>query len=101
MEEITAVKVKRVDPSRIDIHWRDGHISQYSTRHLRGNCGCAHCVDERSGKRLVFAEQIPADITYTNVQFVGNYAVQIQFSDGHSTGIYSWDLLRAICPCCP
>ena len=30
---------------------------------------------------------------------VGNYAVQISFTDGHSTGIYSYDHLRTICPC--
>ena len=30
---------------------------------------------------------------------VGNYAIQISFSDGHSTGIYSYDHLRKICPC--
>jgi DUF971 family protein len=30
---------------------------------------------------------------------VGNYAVQISFSDGHSTGIFSYDYLRTLCPC--
>ena len=30
---------------------------------------------------------------------VGNYAIQIEFTDGHSTGIYSFDYLRTICPC--
>jgi len=30
---------------------------------------------------------------------VGNYAIQIEFSDSHATGIYSFDCLREICPC--
>jgi DUF971 family protein len=30
---------------------------------------------------------------------VGHYAIQIEFSDGHATGIYSFDYLREICPC--
>jgi DUF971 family protein len=30
---------------------------------------------------------------------VGNYAIQIEFTDGHNTGIYSYDYLRTICPC--
>jgi DUF971 family protein len=30
---------------------------------------------------------------------VGNYAIQITFSDGHATGIYSYDHLRTLCPC--
>ena len=33
------------------------------------------------------------------VETVGAYAVQFVWSDGHSTGIYSWELLRASCPC--
>ena len=30
---------------------------------------------------------------------VGNYAIQISFTDGHSTGIFSYDYLRTLCPC--
>jgi DUF971 family protein len=30
---------------------------------------------------------------------VGSYAISISFTDGHSTGIYSYEHLRAICPC--
>jgi DUF971 family protein len=33
------------------------------------------------------------DVTITALEGVGNYALQPTFSDGHSTGIYSWDLL--------
>ncbi|MBT2790674.1 gamma-butyrobetaine hydroxylase-like domain-containing protein [Paraburkholderia strydomiana] len=33
------------------------------------------------------------DVTITMIEGVGNYAIQPTFSDGHSTGIYSWDLL--------
>ncbi len=99
IQEVTPTRIRRVDPSQIEIEWRDGHQAMYPTRYLRGNCGCAHCVDERTGKRMVFVEQIPANIGYTDVSLVGNYAIQIHFSDGHNTGIFSYDLLRAICPC--
>jgi DUF971 family protein len=34
------------------------------------------------------------DVTITMIEGVGNYAIQPTFSDGHSTGIYSWDLLH-------
>ena len=34
-----------------------------------------------------------------NVEAVGHYAIQIDWSDGHNTGIYSFDHLRKICPC--
>ena len=38
-------------------------------------------------------------VTAKSATPVGNYAVQIEFSDGHSTGIYSYGHLREICPC--
>lgn len=98
-EEVTPVRIRRIDPSQIEIEWLDGHKAAYSTRYLRLHCGCAHCVDERTGQRMVILDQIPPGIGYTEVQLVGNYAMQIVFSDGHNTGIFSWDLLREICPC--
>lgn len=101
LEQVTPVRIRRIDPSQIEIEWRDGHQAIYPTRYLRGNCACAHCVDERTGKRLVFVDQIPNEIGYTHVQLVGNYAIQIHFSDSHNTGIYGYDLLREICPCGP
>ena len=42
-----------------------------------------------------------AALTAVKAQLVGNYAIQIQFSDGHKTGIYSWDYLRQIDPAQP
>ena len=33
------------------------------------------------------------------VEPVGNYAIRINWSDGHNTGIYSYDHLRHICTC--
>jgi DUF971 family protein len=42
-----------------------------------------------------------AVLTAVEAQLVGNYAIQIQFSDGHKTGIYSWDYLRQIDPAQP
>lgn len=37
-------------------------------------------------------------LTAVNIEFVGNYAIRIKFSDGHETGIYSWKYLREIDP---
>jgi len=44
-------------------------------------------------KRLVSGKQ---DVTITGIAPQGNYAVRLQFSDGHNTGIYSWDFLREL-----
>ena len=33
------------------------------------------------------------DVTITDIRPIGNYAIALTFSDGHDSGIYSWDLL--------
>lgn len=38
-----------------------------------------------------------AQVAITGIEPVGNYAVRIRFSDGHDTGLYSWDWLRELC----
>jgi DUF971 family protein len=65
------------------------------------------CDDERKKKALLGAAASGAAVLpmykprakARSAAAVGNYAVQIQFTDGHSTGIYSFDYLRTICPC--
>jgi DUF971 family protein len=50
------------------------------------------------GKTYSFGMQVmkPGMYDLTNIQVVGNYAVQADWKDGHNTGIYSWDILRGI-----
>ncbi|HEU5319762.1 MAG TPA: DUF971 domain-containing protein, partial [Methylomirabilota bacterium] len=62
-------------------------------------CACALCEDEWTGRRRVEAAAIPADIRCIKVQPVGRYGVQIHWSDGHSTGIYTFERLRGLCGC--
>jgi DUF971 family protein len=61
---------------------------------LRDQCPCAGCVEEGTGRKILDPTTIPADIRVHDLKAVGNYAIQIEWSDGHSTGIYSWDTLR-------
>lgn len=82
------------DPEgNLDVRWDDGKDVRFSPRWLRGRCPCAECVEEWSGKRVVGDAQVPADVKPRGMHQVGRYAVQIDWSDGHSTGIYSWDYL--------
>jgi DUF971 family protein len=60
---------------------------------------CAGCVDEMTGARKIVHGSIPASIERNSVTPVGNYALQFGWSDGHNTGIYSFEYLRALCPC--
>ena len=87
------------DAARLRIRWADGHVSEYPPRHLRLNCRCAICVDERTGAPLLEPGGVPQDVYPLAIRRVGRYALRFEWSDGHDTGIYPFELLRAICPC--
>jgi DUF971 family protein len=63
---------------------------------LRGECQCAHCVNEWTGERLLDPATIPADISIERMELVGNYAVRVYWSDGHQSGLYTWERLRSL-----
>lgn len=79
----------------VRITWNDGHIGEYSAEYLRGYCPCALC--QGHGTERTFISVPNAQIQ--EIRAVGNYAVEFIWHDGHSTGIYSYDYLRALCPC--
>ena len=83
----------------IQILWSDEHASRYSGRDLRLSCRCAACVDEWTHENIIVADHVPPVIKPTAIQVIGNYALQFNWSDGHSTGIYTYDYLRELCPC--
>jgi DUF971 family protein len=87
------------DQRSLRITWSPEHVGEYSFHHLRSNCNCAACVDENTGVRILDPRNISAEIAITDMQLVGNYAVRIHWSDGHSTGLYTWEHLLALCPC--
>ncbi len=93
------VEIGRTNLHDIKVKWQDGHESVYPARTLRMSCPCAGCVDEVTGERVVIASSVPADVKPLGIQLVGRYAITIQWSDGHHTGIYAFDRLRAMCPC--
>lgn len=93
-------KVEVLPPgSDIEIEWSDGHKGKHRTYQLRANCPCAMCVDENSGRRVLDPKKIPLDISAKRIDKVGRYALTLQFSDGHSTGIYTYKNLRTLCEC--
>ena len=92
----------------LTVHWDDGHVSTYPIDYLRKMSPSAEMrvLREQMAKNpltvlppstLMDGEKIVA----TGAQMVGNYAVKIHFSDGHDTGIYSWEYLRRIDPTPP
>lgn len=91
--------VKRVNARQTDILWNDGHVSSYPSWYLREKCMCAACVEELTGIRKIQHGSIPSTLERASVGTVGNYALGFGWSDGHQTGIYSFDYLRQLCPC--
>lgn len=86
----------RSDGRSFMIEWSDGAISRIDYHALRLGCPCAMCVDEWTGERRVSAGEIPEDIDLVEVKPVGRYALNLVWSDGHATGIYTFDRLREL-----
>jgi len=91
--------MKSLDEKTLQIEWNDGHVSIYPFQFLRGSCPCAECVDEITSKRIVHPEHVPEHVRPLEARPVGRYAYQFFWSDGHSTGLYTYGYLRAICQC--
>lgn len=90
------LEINRHGAHDIEIRWRSGEKGVYPARFLRGKCPCASCVDEITGKRIVTEGVLPILVYPTKIEPVGRYAIQIFWSDGHSTGIYTWEKLYAL-----
>ncbi len=78
--------------SSIMIAFPGAGAAAVSPADLRRRCGCSRCRDERTGERLLKDEEVPDDIRPLEIRPVGNYAVAIDWSDGHSS-IYPHDRL--------
>jgi ATP-binding protein involved in chromosome partitioning len=85
--------------SRITIKWPDGHTTIYGARELRLRCRCASCIEEMSGRPLLDPASVPETIRAKKIELIGQYAIGIEWTDGHKTGIYNFRDLRAGCPC--
>ena len=88
--------IRQADPETLGITWDDGSESLYDVRELRLRCPCANCVDEMTGEARLDPATVPADVKPLSVRSVGNYAISIRWSDGHDTGIYSFDRLKEL-----
>jgi prepilin-type processing-associated H-X9-DG protein len=86
----------------LQITWQDGRVSQYDFDTLRRHCPCAECRTTEQGMAAVGVvldklKDAKGDIANADaVKFVGAYAINILFADGHGTGIYTWSYLREL-----
>jgi DUF971 family protein len=103
------VRVLLTEGKGLEIDWADGHRSAWAFKWLRDACPCATCNDERrqEGRKPGEPKKKPSDLLpmYTpparpaSAHAVGRYAIQFNWLDGHSGGIYSWEYLRRHCQC--
>lgn len=84
---------------RLSITWHDGHESAWSGAQLRFICPCAGCRGHAPGQVEPPAWDACKDVRVVGAAPVGGYGLQFTFSDGHGSGIYAFDRLRAACPC--
>ena len=89
----------------LTVQWADGTSSFFSIEYLRAMSPSAEARMLREEMAKNPLTVLPASmgnregpLTAVSAELVGNYAIRFEFSDGHSTGIYSWAYLREIEP---
>jgi ATP-binding protein involved in chromosome partitioning len=92
-------EITQPSENEVQILWKDGHESIYTGHALRVGCRCAICIDEISGNKRLREESISEDVHPLSIDPVGRYAIRFHWSDGHSTGIYTFEHLRELCSC--
>jgi ATP-binding protein involved in chromosome partitioning len=92
----TAIGLRRSNPRTLSLLWEDGQQAHFDVRDLRLACPCALCVEELSGRALLDPSKVRPDVAPVSLASVGSYGITVKWSDGHSTGIYSFESLRAL-----
>ena len=86
---------------RLEIEWADGHRTAYEFTALRWLCPCAYCRGEAG--QPGWLDTRPAlsgeQTRLVDIALVGTYAIAPTWGDGHHTGYYTFEALRAHCPC--
>ena len=108
----TPLKLDLKKDKQLDIDWQDGRHCTYPLTLLRAMCPCAQCRLQREQRDphsimdqprkkttlTILPGNYAEPVTVKDAELIGNYAMKIEWSDGHDSGIYSFDYLRSICP---
>src|SRR5581483_7318306 len=104
-QPVQPLRLSKEGDDRLIIEWNDGHRGSYTWKHLRSNCPCASCREERDKTpdpfRIIKPSEVAphAPLAPTSVDPVGRYAYKITWNDGHDTGIFTLEHLRSLCQC--
>jgi DUF971 family protein len=89
------LKIKLLENKLLSIEWADSSKSKISLKKLREMCPCATCLSERANQSKSYIPiLLSSQLTVSNIEMVGSYAIQIKWEDGHNTGIYEFPFLK-------
>jgi DUF971 family protein len=74
----------------------EGKKTYIKAKKVRSECRCAACIEEFTGQQILDKGRVPDTIKPTSILPMGNYAVSIQWSDGHTSSVYPYELLKKI-----
>ncbi len=86
----TEIKLHQVS-NVVEISFDDGSVFQLPSEYLRVYTPSAEAVGHAPGQEVLQVDK--EDVTIKEIKPIGNYAIALVFSDGHDSGIYTWDLL--------
>ena len=84
------------DATAITLKWPDGKTLSVPNDVLRKACACAVCVDEMTRRPILDPATVPSDIHALSVETIGNYAITVDWSDGHNTGFFPYKTMQEL-----
>ena len=94
------LRIQQPSALELSITWDDQHQGRTTLRKLRASCPCASCrIEKESGVPNLFPMLKPGEFEVRSIVPVGQYAIRVEWGDGHATGIYPFELLRSLCEC--
>jgi len=85
--------------SELAIAWSDGKENYIPFDKLRKSCPCANCQGEPDAMGRIVKPKVILGLGSFNLlkyEEIGGYAIKMTWADGHSTGLYAFDLLRSL-----
>ena len=87
----------KFDEKAVHLRWKNGEELTVTNHDLRLSCRCALCVNELTGEQMQKPSDIKPDIQPKEIFPLGNYAIGINWNDGHASGIYPYKSIRNLC----